>query len=138
MYNKKKKYILLIFQNIAQILEKKLFFFLIPNEKQWYYIAVKKLRTLLGGITSKHHGLNCFHSFVTKNILQTHRKICENKGLINTKISDKTPFIFFANLECLIEKTDGCKNNSENSSITKVGEHIPSSFQCLQYLHLKT
>ena len=40
--------------------------------------------------------------------------------------SDKTPFIIYADLECLIENTDGCKNNPENSSTTKVGEDIPS------------
>ena len=28
--------------------------------------------------------------------------------------SDKVPFVIYANLECLIEETDGCKNNSEN------------------------
>ena len=28
--------------------------------------------------------------------------------------SDKAPFIIYADLECLIEKIDGCKNNSEN------------------------
>ena len=42
--------------------------------------------------------------------------------------SDKAPFIIYANLECLIEKIDGCKNNPENSSTSKVGEHIPSGF----------
>ena len=38
----------------------------------------------------------------------------------NTKIlefsqnqkSDKAPFVIYADLECLIEKIDGCKNNS--------------------------
>ena len=39
------------------------------------------------------------------------------------------PFIIYADLECLIEKIDGCKNNPENSSTTKVSEHIPSGFQ---------
>ena len=29
---------------------------------------------------------------------------------------------------CIIEKIDGCKNNSENSSTTKVSKHIPSGF----------
>ena len=29
--------------------------------------------------------------------------------------SDKGPFIIDADLECLIEKTDGCKNNPESS-----------------------
>ena len=41
---------------------------------------------------------------------------------------DKTPFIIYADLECLIKKIDGCKNNPENLSTTKVGEHIPSGF----------
>ena len=42
--------------------------------------------------------------------------------------SDKAPFVIYADLECLIEKIDGCKNNPENSSTTKVSEHIPSGF----------
>ena len=29
--------------------------------------------------------------------------------------SNKAPFIIDADLECLIEKIDGCKNNHENS-----------------------
>ena len=42
---------------------------MIPNKEKegWHYLAVKKLSTLLRGITSKHHGdfycLNCLHSF---------------------------------------------------------------------------
>ena len=28
----------------------------------------------------------------------------------------------------LIEKTDGCKNNPENASTAKLGEHIPQGF----------
>ena len=42
--------------------------------------------------------------------------------------SDKAPFIIYGDFECVIEKIDGCKNNSENLSITKVSEHIPSGF----------
>ena len=40
--------------------------------------------------------------------------------------SDKSPFIIYADLEYLIEKIDGCKNNLENSSKAKVDEQIPS------------
>ena len=29
------------------------------------------------------------------------------------KKSDKGPFIIYADLECIIEKIDGCKNNPE-------------------------
>ena len=42
--------------------------------------------------------------------------------------SDKAPFIIYADLQCIIEKIDGCKNNLENSSTAKVSEHIPSFF----------
>ena len=71
--------------------------------------------------------------------LESHRKVCENKDFCNvimpsedTKIlelnqyqkSDKEPFIIYADLEYLIEKTDGCKNNPESSNTTKVHKHI--------------
>ena len=42
--------------------------------------------------------------------------------------SDKASFIIYADLECIIEKIDGCKNYPENSSTTKVSEHIPPGF----------
>ena len=42
--------------------------------------------------------------------------------------SDKAPSIVYADLEFIIEKTDGCKNNPENSSTTKIREYIPSGF----------
>ena len=41
---------------------------------------------------------------------------------------NKVPFIIYSDLNCIIEEIDGCKNNPENSSTTKVSEHIPSSF----------
>ena len=39
--------------------------------------------------------------------------------------SDKSPFIIYVDVECLIEKINGCKNYLKNSSTTKVSEHIP-------------
>ena len=107
----------------------------------------KKLSALLRGITSNNNGdlycLNCLHSFRTENKLESHKRACENKDFCNvivssegTKIlefnqnqkSDKAPFIIYADLECIIEKTDGYKNNPESSSTTKVSENIPSGF----------
>ena len=41
---------------------------------------------------------------------------------------DKAPFVICADLECLIEKIDGCKNNPENTFTTNIGEHILSDF----------
>ena len=42
--------------------------------------------------------------------------------------SDKAQLIIYADLECLTEKIDGCKNNPKNSSTTKECQHIPSDF----------
>ena len=42
--------------------------------------------------------------------------------------SDKAPFIIYADLECAIEKTDGCKNNPETYSIS-----FSNAWQCLAW-----
>ena len=52
--------------------------------------------------------------------------------------SDKVPFVIYADPEFSIEKTDGCKNNPENSSTTKVSEHIPSGFSMSTISSLKS
>ena len=107
----------------------------------------EKRSALLRGITSKHYGdfycLDCLHSFRTKNKLELHKRVCENKDFCNVimpsedinileitqyQISDKVPFLIYADLECIIEKIDGCRNNPENSSTTKLSKHIPSGF----------
>ena len=124
--------------------EKQVTLLIISNWERWHYPEVKKLTALLRSITSKNQGdfycLNCLHSFATENKLESHKKVCKNKDFCNvimssedTKIlefnqyqkSDKAPITIYVDLECLIEKTDGCKNNLENSCTTKVSEHIP-------------
>ena len=44
------------------------------------------------------------------------------------KKSDKPPFIIYADLQCVIGKTDKCKNNPENWSEIKISKYIPSGF----------
>ena len=116
-------------------------------ERRWHYFVVKKLSALFRAITSKHYGnffcLNCLYPFRTKNKLESHKRLWENKDFCiviipseDSKIlefkqcqkSGKVPFIIHAGLECIIEKIDGCKINRENSSTEKVTEHVPSSF----------
>ena len=103
--------------------------------------------------------LNCLHSFVTENKLESHKKVCENKDFCNNVVSfqdskilefnqyhkyDKASFITYLDLECLIEEFEGCENNPENSSTTKVGEHMPriSSLKSIEistkYTEVKT
>ena len=98
----------------------------------------KKLSALLRGTSSKHdvdfYCVICLYSFRTKRKLELHKKVGMSSE--DTKIlefyqyrkSDKTPFIIFVDLESLIKKIYGCKNNPEKSSTTKVSEHIPLGF----------
>ena len=43
-------------------------------------------------------------------------------------MSDKMLFMIYLDTESLIRKADGCANNPENSSATKIGEHIPCGY----------
>ena len=107
----------------------------------------KKVSALLRVITSKNncnfYCLNCLCSFRTNKKLESHKRVFENKTFCNVIMpsedikklefkqyqkSDKAPFIVYVDLECIIEKTDGCKNNPEFLSTTKVSEHIPLGF----------
>ena len=49
-------------------------------------------------------------------------------GINQYQESDKAPFVIYADIECLIEKIGGCKNNLENSFTTKVSEDIHHSY----------
>ena len=42
--------------------------------------------------------------------------------------SEKMPYITYADLECLIEKIDGCENNPEYSPTTKIGKYFPCGY----------
>ena len=70
-------------------------------------------------------------------LLQQKRNLNRHKKYVKFnqyQISDKVPFIIFADLKCLIEKIDGCKNNSE----IKVSEHILSGFSMSTISSFKT
>ena len=120
-----------------------------PNKEEegWHYLAIKIMPALLRGIASKHHGnfysLNCVHSFRTENKLKSHEKIYKNKDFCGIAMysekdnilefnqyikSNKTLFIIYNDTESLIRKIDGCTNNPENSSTTKIGEYIPCGY----------
>ena len=49
---KTKKYILLMFQKIIQIVKNQIIVLIIPNREKWHYPAVWKLSALLRGITA--------------------------------------------------------------------------------------
>ena len=92
------------------------------DNNRWHYLAVKSLPTLLGGITSNHrrgfHCVNCFHSYTRLNKLKKHERVRNNHNYCQVDMpkdhekikyvpgekSLKAPFIFYADLECLLKK----------------------------------
>ena len=127
--------------------EKQVILLMISNGENWHYLVVKSLSGLFTGITSNHkedfYCLNCFHSYRTKNKLESHKKICENRDYCNVEMpneankivkynqgekSIKSPFIIYADLECLLEKISTCYNNPEKSSTAEINKHTPSGY----------
>ena len=117
--------------------KKQVILFMITDGEKWHYRAVPRLSGLLRGITSNHNGdfycLNCFCVYTTKNKLEAHKKICEDHDYCHVEMpnednkimkynqgekSIKSPFIIYADLQCLLEKISTCYNNHEESSTT--------------------
>ena len=42
--------------------------------------------------------------------------------------SIRSPFIIYADLDCLLEKISACYNNLEESSTTEINKHTPSGY----------
>ena len=113
--------------------EKQVILLTITDSEKWHYLAVKRLSGLLRGVASNNNGdfycLNCFCSYRTKNKLDLHKKVCENRDYcqvempnkdnntieFNQKDYGKAPFVIYADLECLLEKISTCYNNPEES-----------------------
>ena len=52
--------------------------------------------------------------------------------------SMKVPFIIYAGLESLIEKTSTCHNNPEKLSKTKINKHTPSGYSLFTHCSFDT
>ena len=114
--------------------EKQVILLMISNGENWHYLTVKELSRLLRRIASNHDGdlycSNCFHLYRTKNKLEAHKKLCENRDYCHVEMptkdnntvkynqgekSIKLPFVVYADLECLLEKTLKIGENTENT-----------------------
>ena len=108
---------------------------------------MKSLSALLRGVSSKHVGyfyyLSCFHLYTTKNKLKKHEKVSNDHDCCYVEMPNednkilkynhrekamKSPFIIYADLECLLEKMHSCQNNPKKSSTTKINIHTPSGY----------
>ena len=127
--------------------EKQVILLMITDGEKWHYTAVKRLSGLLRRVTGNNNGdfycLNCFHAYRTENKLKKHKKICENHDYCHVEMpnednqiikynqgekSIRSPFIIFADLECLLEKISTCYNNLEESSTTEINKDTPSGY----------
>ena len=76
-------------------------------------------------------------------MIKSHEKVCKNENILEIVFpssknnilefnqyikSYKKSYIIYADIESLIGKIDGCANNPENSSTTKIREHIPCGY----------
>ena len=110
---------------------------MITDSEKWHYLAVKSISASLRGIISNHvedfYCLNCFHSYRTEKNLKKHEKVCNKHDYCYLEMPKeyneilkynhgekllKVPFIIYADLESL----------SEKSSTEKKAEHIPSGY----------
>ena len=119
MYAKKEKIYAACVSQHNSNREKHVVLLMIPKGGGWHYLAVKKLSALLREIMSKRQGdfycLNCLHSFATENKRESPSEDSKILEFNQYQKSDKAPFFIYSDLKCLIEKTDGCKKNPENS-----------------------
>ena len=123
--------------------DKQVILLMITHGEKWHYLAVKNLPGLLKGITSTRekdfYCLNCFHSYRTKNKLESlkNHDYChvemptKDNNIIKYNHGEKSmkvPFIIYADLECLLKKMSICINNLNESSTTKINKHTPSGY----------
>ena len=120
---------------------------MITDGEKWHYLVVKNLSGLLKGIISTHekdfYCLNYFHSYRTKNKLESHKKMCGNHDYYHVEMptkdnniikynhgekSIKLPFVIYADLQCFLEKMSTCINNPNESSTTKISKDTPSGY----------
>ena len=127
--------------------EKHVILLMITDGEKWHYTAVTRLSGLLRGVTGNNNGdfycLNCFHAYRTESKLETHKRICEKRHYCHVEMpnednktikynqedkSIRSPFIIYADLECLLEKRSICYNNPEESSTAEINKHTPSGY----------
>ena len=132
--------------------EKQVILLMITDGEKLHYTAVKRLSGLLRGVAGNNNGdfycLNCFHAYRTKNELEKHKKICENHDYCHVEMPNednkiikynqgkkliRSPFIIYADLECLLKKISTCYNNLEKSSTTEINKYTTSGYSLFMH-----
>ena len=104
---------------------------MITNGEKWHYLAVKSLSALFRRITGNINGdfycLNCFQSYITKNKLKKHKRVCENHDYCYVEMPEEDNKILKYNQG---EKSMKVPFNSyaEKSSTAKRNKDTPSGY----------
>ena len=107
----------------------------------------ESLSKLFRGITSSHDGdfycMNCAHSLRTDNVLKKQERLCGNNDYCCVEMptqfnktlkynygekSLKTPFVIYADLECLLLKQQSCQNDPHESYTERKAIHEPCGY----------
>ena len=108
---------------------------------------IRSLSRLFRGITSNNNGdfycLCCLHSFLTDNALKKHERLCNNHDYCHVEMPTKdnnilkynhgekplkSPWVIYADFECLPIKQQSCQNNPNNSYTERKAIHEPCGY----------
>jgi len=122
---------------------------LIKKEENTHYSLGKRLTALLYDQTkhndSKHFCERCLHGFSRRELLENHQPEC--KGLLKTPTRTelpkegenkmafknyhkqmKSPYVVYADFECVLKKMHGCEPSPQASFTVKTEKHEPCGF----------
>ena len=84
---------------------------------------------------SRFYCCHCLHRFVTARSLAEHKPYCQthndNDKWLTFKNYGKqlsSPFVIYADFECLLPKVQSCNPNPEKSSTIPVEKHVPCRY----------
>ena len=122
---------------------------LIKKEENTHYCLVKRLTALLYDQTkhndSKHFCERCLYEFSRRELLERHQPEC--KGLLKSPTKTelpkegenkmafknyhkqmKSPYVVYADFECVLKKIHGCEPSPQASFTVKTEKHEPCGF----------
>ena len=128
---------------------------LISKDNKWHYTAIKSLSRLLASKNSKHHAkqhfcTNCLQGFMQESRRDEHYRYCVDNEMVRVEMPSKgltiefydgqnqfrVLFIMYADFELILMPIQGPSPNPNQPYETKVNQHIPSGWVCLQHVRL--
>ena len=119
----------------------------ISKDEKSHYCWIKNFNGLLFDQNNHkeqyHYCHYCLHGFTKKTLLDKHIPYCQVHGAQRTEMPDednkwlkytdvskqlKSPYVVYADFECILERIYGCQPDPKTSSTIKLAKHVPSGF----------